>query len=78
MKILDGRKTSEKIISNINKEVNKIKGFRKPKMIIILIGNNPASEIYVKHKLKSSEKAGIAALLLNNLKSYKISYDRFN
>jgi methylenetetrahydrofolate dehydrogenase (NADP+)/methenyltetrahydrofolate cyclohydrolase len=64
MKILDGRKTSEKIISNINKEVNKIKGFRKPKMNIILVGNNPASEIYVKHKLKSSEKAGIESELI--------------
>lgn len=62
--ILDGKKTSEKLISEISEEINKIKDFRKPKISIILVGNNPASEVYVKHKLKSSKKSGIEAELV--------------
>lgn len=64
MKILDGKKTSKKIISNIKSEVSKIEGFRNPKMNIILVGNSPASEIYVKHKLKASKDSEIESELI--------------
>lgn len=60
--ILDGKKTSEKIIRDISEQVEKL--CRKPCMKIILVGNSPASEIYVKHKLKASEKAHIDAELV--------------
>lgn len=64
MKILDGKKTSKKIISNIKSEVSKIEGFRNPKMNVILVGNSPASEIYVKHKLKASKESEIESELI--------------
>lgn len=64
MKILDGKSTSENIISQINREIEKIGYSRCPKMSILLVGNNPASEVYVKHKLKAAKRANITAELI--------------
>ena len=50
-KIIDGKKISEKIISEIK---SKIKNLReKPGLALVLVGNNPASEIYVNFKEKT-------------------------
>jgi methylenetetrahydrofolate dehydrogenase (NADP+)/methenyltetrahydrofolate cyclohydrolase len=68
MNLLDGKIVSNEILSDIkNKiedhiETSKSRlGYQisKPSMAIVLVGNNPASESYVKGKLKSCEKAGI-------------------
>ncbi len=66
--ILDGKSVSEKLLSEVSKKikthisesVNRL-GYEisKPSMAIVLVGNNPASESYVKGKLKACEKAGI-------------------
>jgi methylenetetrahydrofolate dehydrogenase (NADP+) / methenyltetrahydrofolate cyclohydrolase len=68
MAILDGKLVSEKLLSevcskiehHISESTNKL-GYQisKPSMAIVLVGNNPASESYVKGKLKACEKAGI-------------------
>ncbi len=67
-KILDGKLVSEKLLQEVNQKIDyhinlsreKI-GFElsRPSMAIVLVGNNPASESYVKGKLKACEKAGI-------------------
>lgn len=36
-----------------------------PKLVIILVGNNAASEIYVKNKLKACEEVGVKSLLIS-------------
>jgi methylenetetrahydrofolate dehydrogenase (NADP+)/methenyltetrahydrofolate cyclohydrolase len=68
MNLLDGKIVSNEILSDIkNKiedyiEISKSRlGYQisKPSMAIVLVGNNPASESYVKGKLKACEKAGI-------------------
>ena len=65
MNLLDGKLVSKTLIEKIQqKVVIKEIGFRKPKMSIIFIGHNPASEAYVKNKIKSSESAGIEAELI--------------
>ena len=61
-KILDGRKTANFIIDDINREITEIlnqKDLPRPKLTVILVGNNPASESYVKNKLKACSKSGI-------------------
>ena len=55
-KILDGKKVSEKIFENIKAEVSKFK--IKPKLAVILVGDNPASQIYVKIKQKRAIELG--------------------
>jgi methylenetetrahydrofolate dehydrogenase (NADP+)/methenyltetrahydrofolate cyclohydrolase len=66
--ILDGKLVSNHILTgvreNVDKHVNESKerlGYTiaRPSMAIVLVGNNPASESYVKGKLKACDKAGI-------------------
>ncbi|MFH0868279.1 MAG: bifunctional 5,10-methylenetetrahydrofolate dehydrogenase/5,10-methenyltetrahydrofolate cyclohydrolase [Candidatus Woesearchaeota archaeon] len=55
-KILDGRKLSEQIIKEVKAKVKKLK--LKPGLAAILVGNNPASELYVNMKKKSCNDCG--------------------
>ncbi len=59
MKILDGRIASKHILNDIGDKIKKLSSFRVPKISIILIGNNPASETYVNSKKKLSTSVGI-------------------
>ncbi len=61
MILLDGKALSEKIKNQIKEEIkNFIKeGYRQPTLSVILVGNNPASQIYVNKKIKDSEQVGI-------------------
>ena len=58
--ILDGRKIAEEIRSEVAAEVKNMaaSGFR-PGLAVVLVGHNPASEIYVRGKVKSCEEVGI-------------------
>jgi len=62
--ILDGKALSKKIREEIRKEVKSftLKGLRPPSLAVILVGNDPASEIYVNNKRKACEKVGIRSL----------------
>jgi methylenetetrahydrofolate dehydrogenase (NADP+)/methenyltetrahydrofolate cyclohydrolase len=60
MKILDGKKLSEKIKEELKKEVEELKkeGIT-PGLAVILVGNNPASETYVRMKKNACREVGI-------------------
>lgn len=62
MNILDGKKTSELLISQIKDKI--LEENLDITMSIILVGNNPASETYVKYKIKAADKAGIKTNLI--------------
>lgn len=65
MNLLDGKHVSQVLIDKVaTKVARRESNFRKPKMTIILVGHNPASETYVRNKIKSSELAGISAELI--------------
>lgn len=55
--ILDGKKTSEMIVKQIAEEVAKLPV--PLTLAIILVGNNPASQVYVRNKIKACTEAGI-------------------
>ncbi|QJC35925.1 bifunctional methylenetetrahydrofolate dehydrogenase/methenyltetrahydrofolate cyclohydrolase FolD [Enterobacteriaceae endosymbiont of Donacia cincticornis] len=59
-KIINGHVIAEKIYINIYKKMKNIllSRKRKPGLGIILVGNNAASKIYVKNKLKICKKLG--------------------
>ncbi|MDD5023097.1 MAG: bifunctional 5,10-methylenetetrahydrofolate dehydrogenase/5,10-methenyltetrahydrofolate cyclohydrolase [Candidatus ainarchaeum sp.] len=57
--ILDGKKVSEKILTDLKKRI--IEKKLAPKLVIITIGKDDASEVYVRKKLESAEKIGITA-----------------
>src|SRR6202008_4410854 len=58
--ILDGSKIAQDIRSEVAAEVKTmISAGVRPGLAVVLVGNNPASEIYVRGKVKSSEEVGI-------------------
>jgi len=61
--LLNGKLVSEKLIDNVAEKIKKRsdKGFQAPGLVVILVGDNPASEIYVKNKVKACKKAGIVS-----------------
>ena len=59
-KIIDGKAISEKILSKLKTEVVKLKKQNKiPKLVVIQVGDDPASTIYVNKKHKICQKIGI-------------------
>ena len=61
--ILDGKKLREKLLAGLKQ---KIDGFQtKPTLVVILVGENPASKIYVNNKKKTAEELGINSQVIN-------------
>ena len=61
--ILDGKKTASEIRLELREQIRKLvaDGLRVPKLAIIIVGHNPASETYVANKLKACAEVGIEA-----------------
>ena len=61
--ILDGRKISQEIKSEVASGVKTLRLERGivPRLHVLLIGNNPASEVYVKSKTKTAGELGISS-----------------
>jgi methylenetetrahydrofolate dehydrogenase (NADP+)/methenyltetrahydrofolate cyclohydrolase len=66
MIIIDGKKISEQIKSEIALEVEIIrrKGEKIPHLAAILVGSDGASDTYVSHKIKDCEQVGFKSTLL--------------
>lgn len=58
-KIIDGKNLADQVLADIKANVEKFKS--KPKLAIILVGEDEASKIYVRNKQKSALKTGIVA-----------------
>lgn len=61
--ILDGKKLRDKIFENLKQRLNNMS--EKPTLAVILVGDNPASQIYVKNKKKTAENLGINSIVIN-------------
>lgn len=61
--ILDGKQIASDIRSELREEVQKLlaRGLRIPKLAVIIVGHNPASETYVANKIKACAEVGIEA-----------------
>jgi len=59
-RILDGTKLAHEIRAEIGQEIQRLSasGLR-PGLAVILVGHNPASEVYVRGKVKASEEVGL-------------------
>lgn len=62
MMILDGKKVSLKILDMVKNRVDKLD--KKPHLAVILVGDNPASKIYVRNKKIAAEKVGIKSSII--------------
>lgn len=61
MILMDGKVVAEKITSELAETVRTIreKDGRAPKLAVVLVGNDPGSQIYVRNKEKACAKTGI-------------------
>ena len=59
-KIIDGKEISQSVLNNVTDIVNSLKkrGIN-PCLSVILVGDDPASQVYVRNKEKACEKVGI-------------------
>lgn len=57
--ILDGKATSQHLLDEVRRDVDTLRGGRPPKLAAVLVGENPASEIYVARKIKVAAQVGI-------------------
>lgn len=59
--ILDGKIVAADIKQRLKEEIDAVvtNGYRRPKLVIITIGEDPASKVYVRNKMKAAEEVGI-------------------
>ena len=62
MIILDGKALSLKVLEQVKERVAKLE--KQPHLVVILVGENPASKIYVNNKKKAAEKVGIKSTVI--------------
>lgn len=60
--ILDGKKLKEKLLAELKQKIEQFE--TKPTLVVILAGENPASQIYVRNKKKTAENLGINSIVL--------------
>ncbi|MCS6928022.1 MAG: bifunctional 5,10-methylene-tetrahydrofolate dehydrogenase/5,10-methylene-tetrahydrofolate cyclohydrolase [Saprospiraceae bacterium] len=66
MELLDGKLVSEAIKQELTTAVAEIRenGGKVPHLAAVLVGDNPASEVYVNSKIKSCEQVGFRSTLI--------------
>lgn len=69
--IIDGKQIAQTIRGELREQIAALRaeGKRAPKLAVVMVGHNPASETYVTNKLKACTEVGIEA--------ERISYDEF-
>jgi len=65
--IINGKLIADQLLEEINQDVSLriAAGKRAPGLAVILIGDNPASAIYVRNKRKACERTGIRSVAYN-------------
>ena len=61
--ILDGKVVAASIKEQLKEEIDAAvaNGSRRPRLVIISVGDDPASKVYVRNKMKAAEEIGIIA-----------------
>lgn len=61
--LLDGKTTAQKIQSQLREKIKTLEPQRgrPPGLAVLMVGDNPASAVYVRNKEKSCERVGIAS-----------------
>lgn len=64
---IDGKAIANEVLNNLKLELKALKDKINavPKLAIVLVGDNPASLIYIRNKIKNANKIGIDTLLIN-------------
>lgn len=62
-KILDGKKVASEIRQQVAKQIQQriAKNLRAPGLAVVLVGQDPASQVYVRNKRKACEEVGVTS-----------------
>ncbi|MEZ5498934.1 MAG: bifunctional methylenetetrahydrofolate dehydrogenase/methenyltetrahydrofolate cyclohydrolase FolD [Steroidobacteraceae bacterium] len=60
-KIIDGKAIAQEVKSEVRQQVDRLlaRGGRRPGLAVVMVGDNPASQIYVRNKRRACEEAGL-------------------
>ncbi|QLA15948.1 bifunctional methylenetetrahydrofolate dehydrogenase/methenyltetrahydrofolate cyclohydrolase FolD [Desulfolutivibrio sulfoxidireducens] len=63
MILIDGKKVAAEVRAGVKRDVERLrrKYGRAPSLAVVLVGEDPASQVYVRNKEKACEEAGIAS-----------------
>ncbi|KXF81909.1 bifunctional 5,10-methylene-tetrahydrofolate dehydrogenase/5,10-methylene-tetrahydrofolate cyclohydrolase [Enterovibrio coralii] len=64
--VIDGRQLAEHLVEEMAEEVKArtAQGYQTPGLAVVLVGENPASAIYVRNKIRTAEKAGLHCVVI--------------
>ncbi len=62
--LIDGKRIAASLLADIKERVDERqrRGLRRPSLAVILIGNDPASAIYVRNKTEACQRVGITSI----------------
>ena len=62
-KLIDGKAAAHRVLTQVKADVQRLKtdGI-EPALAVILVGQDPASQVYVRNKILRAEEAGIRSL----------------
>ena len=62
-RILDGRRIADELLDDLKTQVDArmAAGRSRPGLAVVLVGNDPASAVYVRNKRRAAQKVGIEA-----------------
>jgi len=63
-KIIDGKAFAQSVRNRVTKQVQRLKdyGNMTPALAVVLVGEDPASQVYVRNKAKQTEECGMKSL----------------
>ena len=63
-KLIDGKRIATAVKSEVRAEIDAAiaRGLRRPGLAVVMVGNNPASAIYVRNKRRACEEAGVLSV----------------
>ncbi len=62
-KLIDGKKISAALLEKVKADVNELKSSgTEPCLAVILVGDDPASQVYVRNKKRTCEQVGIKSI----------------
>lgn len=64
--ILDGKLVSHNVLQQVQQEIQILhqQGAMLPKLVVVLVGDDPASQVYVNKKAKTAQKIGMVSELI--------------
>ena len=63
-KILDGKLCSQQVLADLTVAISAVSSQVLPKLVVVLVGENPASQVYVRKKVQTASKLGMLSELI--------------